>query len=170
MLSPTRKPFLLLLLALAGAALSSPLAIRRGPKAACAAVMVVFARGTGEIGPFGTVVGPPFFEALKVRVGRGNVKFEGVPYPADVGGFLVGGSPLGSAMMAKMVGDTVAACPGSKVVMSGYSQGGQLVHNAAKSLAPAVSGGVAGAVIFGDPGEICGFDSDVCCCVDREYV
>jgi cutinase len=44
-------------------------------------------------------------------------------------------------------------CPSSKVVMSGYSQGGQLVHNAAVLLPAAVTGNVAAAVIFGDPGE-----------------
>lgn len=38
--------------------------------------------------------------------------------------------------------------------MSGYSQGGQLVHNAAALLPASVTGNVAAAVIFGDPGEL----------------
>lgn len=37
--------------------------------------------------------------------------------------------------------------------MSGYSQGGQLVHNAAAMLPASVMSGVAGAVIFGDPDD-----------------
>jgi hypothetical protein len=37
--------------------------------------------------------------------------------------------------------------------MSGYSQGGQLVHNAAAQLPASVTANVAAAVIFGDPGE-----------------
>jgi len=36
--------------------------------------------------------------------------------------------------------------------MSGYSQGGQLVHNAAEQLGSQASG-VDAVVIFGDPGE-----------------
>lgn len=37
--------------------------------------------------------------------------------------------------------------------MAGYSQGGQLVHNAAAQLPASVTAKVAAAVIFGDPGE-----------------
>jgi cutinase len=37
--------------------------------------------------------------------------------------------------------------------MAGYSQGGQLVHNAAVQLPASVTAKVAAAVIFGDPGE-----------------
>jgi cutinase len=44
-------------------------------------------------------------------------------------------------------------CPSTKVVMAGYSQGGQLVHNSAKLLPAATASKVAGAVIFGDPGK-----------------
>lgn len=36
--------------------------------------------------------------------------------------------------------------------MAGYSQGGQLVHNAAEMLPAATASKVAAAVIFGDPG------------------
>lgn len=45
-------------------------------------------------------------------------------------------------MMAAMVKAAVAACPNSAVVMSGYSQGGQLVHKAAAMLDPATAQGV----------------------------
>jgi cutinase len=68
--------------------------------------------------------------------------------------------------MAQLVGQAQAQCPNTKVVVSGYSQGGQLVHNAAKMLnattAAAVSSGMnfpplhalaneLKVVIFGDP-------------------
>lgn len=46
----------------------------------------------------------------------------------------------------------MAQCPDTKVVMAGYSQGGQLVHNAAKMLDSSTTSKVAAAVIFGDPG------------------
>lgn len=78
---------------------------------------------------------------------------EGVPdaaYPADIPGFLVGGSPTGSKAMAKMAIKAVSACPSSKVVLSGYSQGGQVVHNACKQLPPAITSRLS-VMIFGDP-------------------
>lgn len=42
-------------------------------------------------------------------------------------------------------------CPSTHVVVSGYSQGAMLVHNAAKSLSSDVTGKIAAAVTFGDP-------------------
>lgn len=50
-----------------------------------------------------------------------------------------------------MVTAALAACPNTNLVMSGYSQGGQLVHNAAKLLPAATMAKVNSAVIFGDP-------------------
>ncbi|KAJ8061772.1 hypothetical protein OCU04_009569 [Sclerotinia nivalis] len=118
---------------------------------ACKAVTVIFARGTGEIGTLGTVVGPPFLEALQSTLGSSAVTMTGVDYPADVEGFLEGGDAAGSQTMATMVTSTLASCPKTKIVMSGYSQGGQLVHNAAKLLPAATMSKVSSAVIFGDP-------------------
>ncbi|PSS00568.1 cutinase [Coniella lustricola] len=84
-------------------------------------------------------------------MGAGNLAVQGVEYPADVPGFLAGGDKQGSATMAKLVQQAMASCPDSKVVMAGYSQGGQLVHNAAAMLPANAVSKVAGAVIFGDP-------------------
>lgn len=47
----------------------------------------------------------------------------------------------------------MTSCPNTKVIMAGYSQGGQLVHNAATMLDSTTASKVAGAVIFGDPGK-----------------
>ena len=55
---------------------------------------------------------------------------QGVPYPASIGGFLKGGSPLGSGVMADLANKTASACPNTKIIMAGYSQGAQVVHNA----------------------------------------
>lgn len=82
---------------------------------------VLFARGTTEIGNMGTVAGPPFVSALGAMAGAGNVAVQGIQYPADVPGFLVGGDKGGSALMAKMVGQVRAKCPDTKLVMAGYS-------------------------------------------------
>lgn len=55
---------------------------------------------------------------------------------------------------AKMVTSAMASCPTTKLVMVGYSQGGQLVHNAAAMLPASTMAKVSSAVIFGDPGEL----------------
>lgn len=52
---------------------------------------------------------------------------------------------------ANDVRKTIQNCPNSKIVMSGYSQGGQLVHNAANILGAETMAKVSSVVIFGDP-------------------
>lgn len=83
---------------------------------------------TGNVGLY---TGPSFFTALRNYInGSTTLAVQGVPYPASIPGFLVGGSPFGSAVMATLVNRTAAACPNTKIVLSGYSQGAQVVHNA----------------------------------------
>ncbi|CAL3966500.1 hypothetical protein PZA11_003137 [Diplocarpon coronariae] len=117
---------------------------------ACKGMTLVFARGTTEGGNMGMVAGPPFAQALAKKMG-GDLAVQGVEYPADVKGFLAGGDAAGSQKMATLVTQMMAACPNTKMVMAGYSQGGQLVHNAATMLPPDVMAQVNSAVIFGDP-------------------
>ena len=50
-------------------------------------------------------------------------------------------------------------CPNTKVVLSGYSQGAMLVHNAAKSLPAATTSKIAAVVTFGDPCK-CSFNPE----------
>ncbi|CAG8976176.1 hypothetical protein HYALB_00010434 [Hymenoscyphus albidus] len=117
----------------------------------CKAVTILFAKGTTETGLAGTLAGPPFFDAVSQQMGAGNVAVQGIDYAADVQGFVAGGDKKGSALMATSTKKALSSCPESKVIMSGYSQGGQLVHNAATMLSPAEQQQVAGVVIFGDP-------------------
>nr|GAT58447.1 cutinase [Mycena chlorophos] len=133
------------------AVLSSPVA----PRADCADVMVIFARGTTEPAPIGTIVGPPLQSALESALqGTGKtLSFQGVDYPASIQGFLEGGDPQGSQTMANDLTDAANACPNAALVTSGYSQGGQLVHNSAKLISSAVSQRIKAAVIFGDPDD-----------------
>ncbi|KAM3066912.1 separase/separin [Clarireedia jacksonii] len=159
--SPSRPPkrkmrssHLLSLLLLALPAYSTPLPLRttQHDTTACKAMTVIFARGTTETGTLGTLTGPPFVSALAQAVGGADkMSVQGVPYPADIPGFLAGGDATGSQTMANMISQTLSACPNTKVVMSGYSQGGQLVHNAAKLLPAATMAKVSSVVIFGDP-------------------
>ncbi|KAK2625988.1 hypothetical protein QTJ16_004250 [Diplocarpon rosae] len=122
-------------------------------QATCAETMVIFARGTTEAGNVGLFAGPPFFQALRDTMGAGAVSVQGVAYGATVEGFLQGGDPAGSATMASLVQATAQECPGAALVMAGYSQGGQLVHNAAAMLPEPTRAMISSVVIFGDPGR-----------------
>ena len=53
---------------------------------------------------------------------------------------------------ANLVTKAISTCPSSKIVMGGYSQGGQLVHKAAALLPASAMEAVSSVVIFGDPG------------------
>ncbi|KAF2831879.1 cutinase precursor [Ophiobolus disseminans] len=137
---------------------------------ACKAMTVLFARGTTETGNMGTVAGPPFVSAIgQMMGGAANVAVQGIEYPADIPGFLAGGDKAGSLLMAQMVGQVRAKCPDTALVMAGYSQGGQLVHNAADMLSAQDSAFVSSAVIFGDPdngdavGKVAAADTMVVC-------
>lgn len=55
----------------------------------------------------------------------------------------------GGKKMAELVAKALSQCPNTKVIVSGYSQGGMVVHNAFKNGLAASQ--VSGAVLFGDP-------------------
>ncbi|KAK7709634.1 hypothetical protein SLS63_013179 [Diaporthe eres] len=116
----------------------------------CPDMAVLFARGTAEL-------------ALRNYInGTSTMAVQGVPYPASIGGFLAGGSPLGSGVMADLANKTASACPNTKIIMAGYSQGAQVVHNAMEKMAAMsntttapnnvdVASRVSSVVLFGDP-------------------
>ncbi|GKT88748.1 LOW QUALITY PROTEIN: carbohydrate esterase family 5 protein [Colletotrichum tofieldiae] len=119
----------------------------------CRKVTLIWARGTtqsGNVGEAGSE-GPTFFNALASRVGASNLAVQGVTYPANIFGFLAGGDAAGSTTMANLVARAVTQCPSTKIVLSGYSQGGQLVHNAAAKLTTAQTNRISAVLIFGDP-------------------
>ncbi|KAH7130966.1 cutinase-domain-containing protein [Dactylonectria macrodidyma] len=117
----------------------------------CADITVVFAKGTTEIGNVGVLTGPAFLDALKTKAGRRTVAMQGVAYAANMTGYLLGGDPHGSLQMAFDIAASAVKCPKTKIVVSGYSQGAQLVHNAAKLLPPLILRKVSSAVTFDDP-------------------
>lgn len=66
----------------------------------CKPYTILFARGTTEPGNVGILVGPPFIEALKAKVGKKLLAIQGVnSYDADVDGYLDGGDAGGIASM-----------------------------------------------------------------------
>ncbi|USP82775.1 hypothetical protein yc1106_10049 [Curvularia clavata] len=117
-------------------------------KNCCTDMTIVFARGTGEMGNVGTVSGPPMFKAIRSKLGDGRVTVQGVDYAASAAGNAnLGGD--GGEKMAALVKQAKSQCPNTKVIVSGYSQGAMVVHNAfSKGLSAA---DVSGAVMFGDP-------------------
>ncbi|PQE04585.1 hypothetical protein CJF32_00009448 [Rutstroemia sp. NJR-2017a WRK4] len=118
---------------------------------ACKPVIVIFARGTNEDGNVGVRAGPPLFTQLRSKLGTSKVTVQGVDYSANVLGYLAGGDAAGSSTMASLINSASTKCPKAKLVLGGYSQGAQLVHNAAKTLSAAVTAKIAAVVVFGDP-------------------
>ncbi|KAL8669951.1 MAG: hypothetical protein Q9168_005485 [Polycauliona sp. 1 TL-2023] len=116
-------------------------------KAACQPITLIFARGTSETGNIGSVVGPPLRTSLQKKFNN-KVNFQGVPYPASVQGNANGGDNGGS-LMVSLAQQALQQCPDTKVVLSGYSQGGSVVHKAGTLLTASTP--IAAAVIFGDP-------------------
>lgn len=108
------------------AALSLPLETRQAASSnellngPCKKITVIFARGTSEGGNIGALVGPQLSAAVKNRLGSGNVAFQGVDYPADIGGYLIGGSPSGATQLANLVNTAATKCPQTQIVLSGY--------------------------------------------------
>ncbi|KAJ2919919.1 hypothetical protein MD484_g442, partial [Candolleomyces efflorescens] len=143
----------LALSAIFAAAAPTPGAGELEARQSCPDVQVFFARGTGEIGTLGTVIGPSFSTALNVQLVGKNVRFTGIDYPALVSGFLVGGDAGGARTMANSVTSTANSCPNTKIVISGYSQGAQVTHLAARQLSSAIQDRIVAVVTFGDPNE-----------------
>jgi cutinase len=117
-------------------------------KTCCTDLTLIFARGTGELGNMGTISGPPMVKAIRSKLGVDRVTVQGVDYAASAAGNAnLGGD--GGQTMADLVKAAKAQCPDSKIIMSGYSQGAMVVHNAFSKGVTASD--VAGTVMFGDP-------------------
>ena len=89
----------------------------------CPDIEVVFARGTNEAPGLG-LVGGAFVDSLRGKVGGRSVGAYAVNYPANYD-FLAAanGANDASAHIQYMMG----ACPGTKLVLGGYSQGAAVI-------------------------------------------
>ncbi|TDB75492.1 cutinase family protein [Micromonospora sp. KC723] len=130
--------------------------------ARCADVDVVVARGTGEPGPLGIIVGDPVFAALQRRLTGVTVTSHAVDYPANTSPT----SPTeGNRALVNHVTGQAQSCPDQRFVLVGYSQGANVVGNSlGTSSAGAAVGGpvvatiptavqprVAAVLVFGYP-------------------
>lgn len=57
--------------------------------------------------------------------------------------YLEGGSPSGSTEYLDTINLASTQCPDTEIVLGGYSQGGQILHNAAEKLTAAVTAQIA---------------------------
>jgi cutinase len=101
------------------AAVTTPAISKAAADGQCADVEVIFARGTMEPPGPGTV-GQQFSDALTSRLGGHSIDVYPVNYPASLN---FSQAADGVADAANKVLDTVNTCPGTKIVLGGYSQG-----------------------------------------------
>ncbi|KAH9432270.1 hypothetical protein MCOR02_006973 [Pyricularia oryzae] len=119
----------------------------------CRDLSVIYARGTTQSGNIGNSisVGPITFDALAKIVGQNRLAVQGVDYKASFMGYAKGGQPKATGEMVDLIQETQARCPSSRIVIVGYSQGAQVVHNVVNALPPLAATKLAGILTFGDP-------------------
>ena len=112
--------------AIASAAVCAAATLVAAPQAsaaACPDVQVVFARGTSEPAGIGRV-GQALVDALTPQLGGRTIAAYGVNYPATYD-FL--GAADGATDATNFISTLVAQCPGTRIVLGGYSQGAAVV-------------------------------------------
>jgi cutinase len=91
----------------------------------CGKLEFIYARGTSEPGPLGVVCGDPVLARIRRDMPGVNILGYPVQYPASIAG-----SGTGVSDMVKRLQNQAKACPDSKFVLSGYSQGGMVTLQA----------------------------------------
>jgi len=142
------KALLVALTALAVSVTANPIP---APTTGCAAVHVITARGSTEApgeGPMSAVV-----DAI-VGNSTQTVSREAVVYPAAL--FPYGSSEAqGVTDMKNKLAAKTSACPNTKIVLTGYSQGAHVAGDVLAAKAPGTAKVVA-AILFGDVGHVAG--------------
>lgn len=123
----------------------------------CPDIEVIFARGTGEPPGIGEV-GQAFVDSLRGQVHGRSVGVFGVNYPANR---LFIGAHEGAVDVNNRVQYLANTCPGTRVVLGGFSQGAAVVDIAAgvpvaginlgAPMPPQLADRVAAVAVFGNP-------------------
>ncbi|MBX7452001.1 cutinase family protein [Mycolicibacterium sp. 3033] len=134
-------------------ALTAPVAAAQG----CPDIEVVFARGTDEPPGLGRV-GGAFVDSLRSRVGGRSVGTYAVNYPASFDFLQVA---AGANDASDHIQYMIANCPGTRLVLGGYSQGAAVIDVIAAvpvpgagftaPLPPNAPDHVAAIAVFGNP-------------------
>ena len=114
----------------------------------CPDVEVVFARGTTEPAGVGGI-GQAFIDAVRSQAGGRSVGVYAVDYPASRD--FVTSTPAGADDASAHVQSIAADCPGTRMVLGGYSQGAGVIDLATAALPASAADHVAAAVLFGGP-------------------
>jgi cutinase len=114
----------------------------------CPDVEVVSARGSDQPAGVG-IIGQAFIDSLKSKLPRRNIGVYAVNYPAS--NDLTRSPVLGADDARAHVQATVAQCPNTRIVLSGYSQGAYVIDRVTEELRPEVADHVAAVAVFGNP-------------------
>jgi cutinase len=129
-------------------ALSAVLDTRHASAGPCPDVEVVSARGTDDSPGVG-YVGQAFIDSLSSKVPGRSVGVYAVNYPATDD--IVRSSLAGADDARAHVQSSVADCPNTRMVLSGYSQGAGVIDMITEELQPKVADHVAAVALFGNP-------------------
>jgi cutinase len=148
--------------ALSALLMSGAITIPNASAAPCPDVEVVFARGTFEPPGVGGT-GQAFVDALRAQIGGKSLEVYPVNYPASLD-FATAADGVIDA--TNKITATAAACPDTKMVLGGYSQGAAVVAYTTEDsvptgftlppgitgpMAPEMADHVAAVVLFGKP-------------------
>jgi cutinase len=134
--------------AMTWALLSTLIGTRYASAGTCSDVEVVFARGTDEPPGVGSV-GQAFVDSLRSKVPGRSVGVYAVNYPATHD--FVRSSLAGAGDAGAHVQSMVGSCPGTRMVLGGYSQGAGVIDMTTDALPPQVAPRVAAVAVFGNP-------------------
>jgi cutinase len=132
---------------------------------ACSDARLLVARGTGEPGTLGFIVGDPLFARLQDQIGE-QVSAAPVDYPAS--SITGDGIRQGVEDVTSQVAAQVEGCPDQQFALAGYSQGAIVITEALRDLPADAAEQVAAVVLFGNPvraagtGEFSDRTLDIC--------
>ena len=135
-------------IATTSAVLTEPINSPVGRADPCPDVEVVFARGTGQDGGVGEV-GQAFVDSLESQINGRSMGVYPVNYPATAD--FESSAQTGADDVVAHVNEMIGRCPGTRLVLGGFSQGAGVMDMATKALPPQAIDHVAAIAIFGNP-------------------